>query len=346
MRAGGALLLALLFAGPSPRGNQALTYRQIVERYRIDPNDGIERMLELSDDARRRAVDDAVSANEPAWGWEELAAAAIMHTDAGVYELAHGERGERHLADAERLIASSLPVSAASAAFGRRWHTMAEAMLKHFGDDAAAKALAMRGRDRFDDLPYRRKALDAYRRGVVWELHAGREGEFLAPDQMDNDRADVLRRDFVAASVELSTALKLDPALLDAALHLGRIRMLQGSEREAVELLRRAVASPARPVAHLSHLFLGSLAERQGAWEDAEQQYRQALLLFPTAQSATMALSQLLDRRNRGAEATQQLTAMVRLPNARIADPWWWYFDEATPEPGAELAILRAEILK
>src|SRR3954468_11536856 len=54
MLAAGALLLALLFAGPSPRAaGQALTYRQIIERYRVDPNEGIERMLDLSDDARR-----------------------------------------------------------------------------------------------------------------------------------------------------------------------------------------------------------------------------------------------------------------------------------------------------
>jgi len=346
MRAAGALLLALLFAGPSPRANQALTYRQIVDRYRTSPNEGIERMLELSDDARRHAVDEAVSANPPAWAWEELSAAAIMHTDAAVDEFAHGQQGERHFADAERLIVGSLRLSDAASRFGRRWYGMAEGLLKYFGDEAAAKALATRVGDRFDDPAPRRKARLAYRRGVIWELHAGREGEFLVPGQMHNERADVLQRDFVAAAVELNTALKLDPTLLDAALHLGRIRMLEGNHREAVELLRRAAASPVPPVAHLSHLFLGALAERQSAWEDAEQEYRQALSLFPNAQSATMALSQLLDRRNRGAEATQRLTAMVRLANARIADPWWWYFDEASPEPATQLALLRAEILK
>src|SRR4051812_37203653 len=143
MRAAGALVLAFLLAGPSPRAaGQALTYRQVVERYRIDPNDGIQRMLELSDETRRRAIDEAVAANDPAWAWEELAAAAMMHTDAGVYELAHGERGERHLADAERLIVGTLRLSDAAATFGRRWHAMAEGLLKHFGDEAAAKTLA------------------------------------------------------------------------------------------------------------------------------------------------------------------------------------------------------------
>ena len=359
MRAAAALGLALTLVAPSlQQTSSPLTYRQIVDRYRSAPNDGVERMLRMTEAARKEAIDNAVLGADAlgadasgadasdAWTWEELAGAAMMHTDAGIYFLTRKEPPGTHLADAERLIARSVRVAPAQSAFARRWYTMTQGTLQRFGDEGAAKSFATHFRDRFRDTPQRAKALAAYHDGVVAEYDGCRKGEFLTIAGVTESGGNMVQRYFVPAARHLNMALELDPDLLDAALHLGRIRMLEGRDADATQQFERAAQSTARPVAQLAHLFLGSLAERSSKWDEAEARYRRAIAVFPNAQSATLALAQLLDRRNRGAEAVQALAASVGRPGGAHFDPWWFYFEEAGAEPGALLALLRAEVLK
>ena len=270
----------------------------------------------------------------------------MMHTDGGVYFLSEKQPYDGYLADAERLIGRSLRVPPARSAFARRWYTMVQATLRRFGEPAAAESLETHFRDRLRDSPQRAKALTAYHDGVVAEFDGSRKGEFLTVAGLTESGGNLVQRYFVPAARELTTALELDPDLLEAALHLGRIRMLEGRDAGATQQFQRAAQSTARPVAHLAHLFLGSLAERASKWDEAEAQYRRAIALFPNAQSATLALAQLLDRRDRGAEAAQGLAAAMGRAGGTRFDPWWFYFEEAGAEPGALLAVLRAEVLK
>jgi tetratricopeptide (TPR) repeat protein len=346
MRAAGTIALVVLFVTPPfHQATTPLSYRQIVDRYRVSPNDGVEQMLRLPEQARKDAIDAAI-ADDSGWTWDELAAAAMLHTDAGLYFLSKKQPYDAQLADAERLLGRTLRVTPARTAFTRRWYTMAQATLERFGEQAAAKSLATHFRDRLRDTPQRAKALTAYHDGVAAEFDGSRKGEFLTVVGLTESGGNPVQRYFVPAARELMNALELDPDLLEAALHLGRIRLLQGRDADASLQFRRAAQSTARPVAHLAHLFLGSLAERGSKWDEAEAQYRRAAALFPNAQSATLALAQLLDRRDRGAEAAQELAVAVGLEGGRRFDPWWFYFDEAGAEPGALLAVLRAEVLK
>jgi tetratricopeptide (TPR) repeat protein len=346
MRAAAAFALVLLFVTPpSPQSTSPLSYRQIVDRYRTSPNDGVERMLALPDQSRKDAIDAAI-ADDSGWTWDELAAAAMMHTDAGVYFLSKKQPYEAQLAAAERLLGRTLRVTPARTAFARRWHTMAEATLEAFGERAAAKSLATHLRDRLRYTPQRGKALTAYHDGVVAEFDGCRKGEFLTMAGLTESGGNLVQRYFVPAARDLNIALELDPELLEAALHLGRIRMLEGRDDEAIRLFARAAQSASRPAAQLAYLFLGSLAERSSKWDEAEAHYRRAVALFPQAQSATLALAQLLDRRGRGTDAVKGLLATLERPERARFDPWWFYFEEAGAEPGALLAGLRAEVLK
>ena len=58
---------------PSGEATQAVTYRQVVDRYRTNPNEGVERMLALSPAERNAGIEQALAASgADAWSWEEI----------------------------------------------------------------------------------------------------------------------------------------------------------------------------------------------------------------------------------------------------------------------------------
>jgi tetratricopeptide (TPR) repeat protein len=339
--------VAMICGLPAGVATQAVTYRQVVERYRTSPNDGVERMLALSEADRQAGVEEAHKASGPdAWTWEDLAAAAMMHTDAGFYFLSRKEPGVPHLAEAERLLASSLSTLPGHGAFVRRWYTTVESIIEGSGDGTNAKWIREKYKDRFGRTPLRAKALEAYHRGVFAEYDGCQKGEFLTITGLTESGGNLVQRYFEPAARELTAAITLDPELLEAALHLGRIRMLEGRDADAAPLLERAALSKTRSVSYLAKLFLGAFAERAARWADAEARYREALAVFPRGQSASVALAQLLDRRGRGAEGAQLLANLLARPNAWIVEPWWLYFDEAGVENALKIRLMRAEVIR
>lgn len=351
MRATSTVLFAvLLLAFPASLRAQ-VTYRQIVDRYRASPNDGVELMLALGDSARRSGVDEAVSAAGPnAWSWEELAAAGMMHTDAGFYFLNRKQPAIPQLMDAEKLVARAVSTSPGHWDFARRWYRTVESVLKAYGDATNAQVFAKHFTEvyglRFAATPQRTKALDAYHRGVMNEYDGCQKGEFLTITGLTESGGNLVQRYFVPAGRELEAALTMDAELLDAALHLGRVRLLEGRDADAVKFLSLAADSPSKPVSYLARLFLGSIAERASKWDEAEKNYRAAVKLFPTAQSGVIALSQFLDRRGQPADAASLLQAMVAPGTARTVDPWWLYFEEAGIESAPKIGLMRAEVIK
>jgi hypothetical protein len=73
------------------------------------------------------------------------------------------------------------------------------------------------------------------------------------------------------AATHYVDALEADPDHLPAALHLGRIRMLQGNRPESRRLFQAATRANDEHVSYLAVLFLGSLAERDGNFEEAKR---------------------------------------------------------------------------
>lgn len=340
--AAAVLILALL-----PRAEQPPAYRQIVDRYRTAPNDGVERMLALAEPARREGIEQALGASgHDAWSWDELASAAIMHTDAGFYFLTRQQPAVPFLVDAEKLMLRALDTGPGHDLYVRRWYGTVESVLKSAGDAVSAKAFASHYADLLKKYPQRARAFDAYHRGVFAEYDGCQKGEFLTITGLTESGGNLVQRYFVPAARELESALTLDPDLHDAALHLGRVRMLEGREPDAMKWFQRAAQSPSRGTAYLAHLFLGAFAERASRWNEAEAEYRAAATLFPTGQSAAVALAQFLDRRDQPAEGSRTLAALFAPSRARVVDPWWQYFEEAGAESSSKIAMMRAEVTK
>jgi hypothetical protein len=92
-------------------------------------------------------------------------------------------------------------------------------------------------------------------------------------------------------------------------------------------------------------LFLGSLAERDGDWDQAERHYRDAQSILPVGQAAALSLAALLDRRGLASESANTIASMFeRTALRQIADPWWAYFNGLGQDPDVILRALRTEV--
>ena len=169
-----------------------------------------------------------------------------------------------------------------------------------------------------------------------------------APD-FDRDRNHRLaeRRNSLNRAAEwLDAALKLDPSSIDASLHLGRVQMLRGNEKEALRLLQGVNGASDASAAYLAALFIGAIHERSKRLDVAEEMYRKAIKGLPSGHSGHVALSQVLQRLGRGDESRAVLTRLVSMPRDAATDPWWWYLADRPGELRARLNALRASVRK
>lgn len=140
-------------------------------------------------------------------------------------------------------------------------------------------------------------------------------------------------------------ALAIDPSLLEARVRLARLLDLRKRHEEAAAELKTVLAgNPRGVVGFYAHLFAGRVAQTMGRAGEASRHYQDALTLFPDAQSALLASSQvgLL-----GADVPAALAPVQRL-GARsavfTADPWWQYHLGAGRDAADLLKALRASV--
>lgn len=340
-----ALVCAIGAGDVCAQESAPLDYAGLVALYRTAPADAVGRVVQVAPLAHEAAIVRAVTAKSD-WRWDDLAAAAMLETDAALAHLDRGDpEGTPHLDAAERLLSRGLQVAPPQAAFVNRWYRGVAAVLRLNGALTAAQAIDRRRWDLAMRQPQFGRALELLASGIAAEYAGCVQGDFLATAVSDGNSGRPETGQFASAVRDLNDALRVDPALLEAALHLGRIRMLQGNDAEARSMFQRATASQARSTAYLAHLFLGAMAERDAAWTDAERHYRHAGSILPTGQAAALSLAALFDRRGPAQESANTVASMFQTTALRqIADPWWAYFNGLGRDPDVILRALRAEV--
>lgn len=177
-------------------------------------------------------------------------------------------------------------------------------------------------------------------------LRQGRRGQIKAPTdrpvpvgipppEVANEEAERLFR----------RALRADPSLVEARVRLARLLAVRHrNEEAAAELSTALAAKPADIVSFYAHLFAGRAAQALGRIEDAAAHYRDAAALFPGAQSARLAQSQVALLAADVPAALEPIARLDRSSSAR--DPWWQYHLAAGRDADRLLREMWSQVLK
>lgn len=140
-------------------------------------------------------------------------------------------------------------------------------------------------------------------------------------------------------------ALDIEPSLVEARVRLARLLEWRNRPADAAAELKAALAqAPSGVVAFYARLFAGRVAQTSGKTADAAQHYREALALFPDAQSALLATSQLALLGSDVAGALAPIQRLGQRSAQFTADPWWQYHLGAGREADALLKALWAAV--
>jgi hypothetical protein len=336
-----ALILSICLC-PGARGvgqaakREGPRYADLVADYRHQDVDAVRIVLTLTEVEVTSAVAAATEAST-AWTSDDLRAAAMLHTDActALLTAARPAPAFVHLNAAIRLISLASILDARSRRFASIWY----ANVAHILTQAGAPAWAEQVNERARTVVPVSEAEAHFQGGLDFEIAACERNPGARPDSFGM-RASVSLR---AATSRFETALRIDPSLHVAALHLGRVRLLQGSLDEARQNFDVATRSTLASERYLALLYLGAIAEQKVNIEEAEARMRAAAVEFKWGQSAPMALARLLSRTNREAESRDAIRALLR-HGANTIDPLWTYLARPGRESAGILKLLRTEI--
>jgi tetratricopeptide (TPR) repeat protein len=154
--------------------------------------------------------------------------------------------------------------------------------------------------------------------------------------------------DLEAAAGQLRGVLKVDPENAEARLRLAHVHIMRGHDGEAGPLLEEIVSakivSTAR-IDYLALLFLGGVYQRGGHFDAAAALLERAVTMFPSGQSAFVALADGERTRGNAAGATAIIDRMLRAPSSPT-DPWTDYRFGQYWVPTPQLAALRKEAIE
>jgi len=187
------------------------------------------------------------------------------------------------------------------------------------------------------DTAHFKRAEELFGDDAVVHLLVGSMHEWMASDAVQQPMDAARRRNHQSrfpvgsaraelgrARRHLERAVRLDAALIEARVRLGRVLGLAGNHRDAAAELRQAVAAePQPPLAYYANLFLGAEEEALGRLAEAGDAYRRAASLHPDAPTPRLALSHLM-RRQGNREGALRLIGEVLAPESEpsaTADP-------------------------
>jgi tetratricopeptide (TPR) repeat protein len=313
------------------------SYRQRIDAYRSG--------MEVSEaDSALRPVD-----LDETRGWtpKDLEAAAMLHTDIGLRFLKAGRPGDstQHLDAAAALLQADTHIDPARVEYARRWRDTVAGLLDAYGAHDRASELAAHGHEWWPESKEAAAASKAFGQGLTHEIQAAVAGSLSGPPAtrpfaIPGDAISALRH----ATEEYTAALASDPTNTQIALHIGRVLLLLGRDGEAASNLRAASSSTNPAIRYLALMFTGALEERAGRLDAAIDAYRHAGEAFRWGQSAPLALSHVLMRAARDADARQALTEHFDATRGRVCEPLWTYLADPSTDLGPMLDELRAEV--
>jgi hypothetical protein len=327
--------LQLSIGGDLPQREDS-RYRQLVADYRGQDFTSVSTIAAFSPEDLRSSTARATDA-PGTWSADDLRAAGMLHTEASIELLTKGQSDPAflHLSAAIRLINDAAIIDQPSRRFASVWYSSVGAILSKLGAPVWATDMAEHARLIVPTSP----GVAAFQKGLDLEVT---ECEIYDRARVDGFGGK-LSRPFESAATLFGDALRSDPSLHIAALHLGRARLMQGSLDQARESLEIGARSARPGERYLALLFLGAIAERTGDLADAEVRYRAAVHEFKWGQSGPLALARLLSRTSREREARDVVAALLAR-GVNTVDPLWIYLGRPEQEPEAHLALLRAEI--
>ena len=326
-------------AGPQlpPAGPAA--YRQLVDDYRHQSATSLQRASALTEAEIRSFLDDVLNpAGESAtWTGADLLAAAMLHTDVCLWFLRSG--GETaafaHLAAAIRLVEVAAARDRSSRALANVWYRNVPALLNKSGAPAWGAALGKRS----EPVLPSSEGYAAFARGLGLEIVACQVDAGVPPSGFGMRLSTPLH----AAAGFYEDALRRDGSLHEAALHLGRSRLMLGNLADARRWLEAATQSPLASDRYLAFLYPGIDGGTGRPLRPGEARYRAAMSTFAWGQSGPLALAHLLSRTDREAESRAVTKRMLEQRGPK-ADPLWTYLSSPGSEPGAVLHLIRAEL--
>lgn len=192
-----------------------------------------------------------------------------------------------------------------------------------------------------------RKGLDVIGDDGELLLARGALHEFAWRQAHDEDRlVSGFTPDLAQAEQALQKAIAVEPRLDEARLRLGRVQGRRGESEAALHTLA-ALRAPETEngFVYLARLFEGDIHEALGRAAEAEQAYLAAVALMPGAQSAQMALAQILHVSGRRTEALRRVATLGDGAKMDAADdPWLLYMRGVSWRRGGYLDALRAMV--
>jgi VWFA-related protein len=251
-----------------------------------------------------------VAATLPAGDSARRRAALHLHTALAFRLWSHTRALE---ADGQMAIARALLARDPPPELRREW--LLEVGYHHLGAASPAKALpffeeAVRA---FPDAP--QAWLGA---GMCHEVTAFPDG-FVFEARPSQDAAARAERAYREAA-------RLEPALAEARLRLGRVLGLAGAFEEAEKELSVAVeASGGGPLSALARVFWGGIRDQRGDLPGAVRHYEVAAAADPASQTAALALSEALHRSGYARPAAERLASALRPSGAGEVGSWHAY---------------------
>jgi tetratricopeptide (TPR) repeat protein len=263
-----------------------------------------------------------------------LRRATVLHTELAIDEMQTAGRpdiattavGATNLSMAGRLV-DELRKREPRDPVVRAWFVTAGAILLAEREVSNTADLLERGLDLFPADPQLLLFV-----GAAYEWRAS----FRVQDAEDlgdvRERIGGRAENLVRAEASYRSALEQDPTLIEAQVRLGRVVALRGKHADAARELEAARASLSRAlsaspaVQFYASLFLGDELVALGRNELARTSYQRALVLYPGADSAHMALANLEHIAGARDAALAVVVDMIRQRDASPMDPWRDYY--------------------